>query len=70
MLAHVPADFTTAVGLVDESLVAAGLKFGPVVGQDIGGNDLGVVLQQAQGATEADAVHHQGIGDLDAELGK
>ncbi len=47
MLAHVPADFATAVGLFDEFLVAAGLVLGPVVGQDIGGNDFGVVFQQS-----------------------
>ena len=38
MLAHVPPDFTTAMGLVCKSLVAAGLEFRPVVGQDIGRN--------------------------------
>jgi hypothetical protein len=33
---HVPPHFTTAMGLVHEPLVAAGLELGPVVGQDIG----------------------------------
>jgi hypothetical protein len=58
MFSHIPTDFTTAMGLVDILLVAAGLKLGPVVGENIGRNDLGVVLQQAQAATEANAVHH------------
>jgi hypothetical protein len=40
MLANVPADFPTALGLIHEFLIATGLKLGPVVGQDIGGNDL------------------------------
>ena len=47
MLSDIPADFATAMGLIHELLVAAGLELGPVVGQDIGGNDFGVVFQQA-----------------------
>jgi hypothetical protein len=48
MLAHIPADFSAAMGCIDELLVATGLVFGSVISQDIGGNDFGVVLQQAQ----------------------
>ena len=70
MLAHVPPDFSTAMGLVHEFLVAAGLKFGPVVGQDIGRNDFGIVFQQAQGTAEPNAVHDEGIRHLDAKFGK
>ena len=41
VFSHVPADFSTAMGLVKILLVAAGLELLPVIGQDIGGNDLG-----------------------------
>ena len=34
MLAHIPADFSTAMSLVHELLVAAGLEFGTIIGQD------------------------------------
>ena len=48
MLAHIPPDLAPAMGLVHEPLVAAGLVLGPVVGQDIGGNDARIVFQEAQ----------------------
>jgi hypothetical protein len=36
MLADIPADLSTTMGLVHELLIAAGLELGTVVGQDIG----------------------------------
>ena len=70
MLAHVPADFATAVGLFDEPLVAAGLELRPVVRKDIGRNDRRIVLQQAERAAQPHTGIDQGFGDLDADVGE
>jgi len=44
------------MGLVNISMVAAGLKLGPVVGQDIRGDYTGIVLQQAEATAQPHAV--------------
>ena len=44
---HVPAHLTTAASFVNVLRVAALLELAPVVGQNVRGNDLGVVFQQA-----------------------
>ena len=60
---HVPADLTTAMGLVHVLVVTALLKLVPVLGQHIGRDDLWVVVQQAQGTAQAHAVGNCGFGN-------
>ncbi len=53
---HVPADFTTPVGLVHVLGIAAGLEFAPVLAQHVRFDHRGVVFQQAQRTAQPHAV--------------
>ena len=67
---YIPAHFTTAASLVNVFLIAGAVELRPVVGQDIGRDDFGVVFQQAQRAAEPHAIVNDGIGNGHPHLGR
>ena len=64
---NIPAYLSTSMGLVHVLLVVALLVLGTIIRQNIRGDNLGVVLQQAERAAEANAVGNQVFGNHDAD---
>ena len=64
---NIPPHLPTPMGLVHVLFVVALLVFSPVVRENIRGDDLRIVLQETEGAAEANAIGNQVFGYHDAD---
>jgi hypothetical protein len=65
---YIPAHLTTAASLVNVLRIARLLEFAPVVGQDIGGNHLGVIAQKTKRAAQANTIINQPVRNGDRRV--